>query len=306
MPRYKQARDFQVGDYWLSQRRGSPAWCRTWFEPTTRQTKRVSLGTADFDEAKERLTDWFVEQKTKAVAPPPGAEPCLAEVLMRYYEQHAKFLRSEERTRYSLRFWIDFWGGAEVADVRSIAKQEEFHAWLRDRGQSPGTINRVLTSGRAAINRAWKRAEISQPVHIQMVKLGEEKPKGRPLDVDEINQLLAACPDHIKKFTYWGLATGARPEALIDLRWDQVDIEAGLIRLNPEGRQQTKKHRPTVRLPKNLLRLIGGAGPNGTAVIQYKGQPVKAVRNAWRSARDRAEMDGDVQPYSLRHTVARQ
>ena len=305
MPRYNTEREFQLGVYWLSKQSRSPAWCRTWFDTAARQTKRASLGTADFDEAKQKLTDWFVGQHNQITEPNKAQEPCLAEVLSRYYEQHAAKLPSAGRAKISLRYWLEFWGEAEVSDVASLVRQEEFNAWLRKRGQSDGSIRRIQTSGRAAINRAWKRGEISRPIPIHMVPVRDEPPKGRPLDLEEVSALLAASPKHLQDFILWGVATGSRPQALVDLRWRQVDLRAGLINLNSPGRPQTKKYRPTVRMPHNLLEMVGGPGNSGDAPIAYKGSPVKSVRNAWRKARAAAELGDQVQPYSLRHTVAR-
>ena len=47
---------------------------------------------------------------------------------------------------------------------------------------------------------------------------------------------------------YLGIATAGRPEAILDLKWDQVDLTGGVIHLNPTGRIQTNKQRPTVRI----------------------------------------------------------
>jgi hypothetical protein len=49
---------FQIGDYWLSKRHGSEQWCRTWFDPRARQTRRTSLGTTDLREAQLKLAEW--------------------------------------------------------------------------------------------------------------------------------------------------------------------------------------------------------------------------------------------------------
>lgn len=81
---------FQVGDYWLSQQARSDVWCRTWYDADARQTKRASLGTKDFREAKERLTDWFVAQHR-----PENADLSLitlAQVLQIYWDDHAQHL----------------------------------------------------------------------------------------------------------------------------------------------------------------------------------------------------------------------
>jgi len=53
----------QIGEYWLSQRKGSDAWCRTWFDKRTRQTKRASLGSDDFQQAQLNLYKWIVNNQ---------------------------------------------------------------------------------------------------------------------------------------------------------------------------------------------------------------------------------------------------
>jgi hypothetical protein len=90
----------ELNGYWLSKRPNSPAWCRTWFNPRERQTRRASLGTADFDEAKLALAAWVVAngRMEKQRADAVFFETCL----VRYYEQHAKHLPSGEPTRYAL------------------------------------------------------------------------------------------------------------------------------------------------------------------------------------------------------------
>ena len=66
------------GSSGLSKRPKSEAWYRTWFDSEARQTRRISLGTSDFDEAKQALTDWFVLYHTKTEETPE--ESTLAEL----------------------------------------------------------------------------------------------------------------------------------------------------------------------------------------------------------------------------------
>jgi len=298
----KQSREFQVGDYWLSKRSGSEVWYRTWFDNTSRQTRRASLGTEDLETAKEKLTDWFIQNQTPVQQ--EIEDVTLAEVLSRYYSQHAETLPSAERTRHSLKLWLEFFGEATVSDLHNIARQEAFQNWLRGRKQSAGSIARILTSGKAAINRAWKRGEIRSVPFIQTVEVKNAPPKGRPLEVSEIITLIENASPHLRDFIFWMLGTGARPDAILDLTWRQVDKEYGIIQLNPAGRRQTKKYRPSVRLPTNLLDLVN-ADELSSHVVQYEGRPVRAIRTAWRRTRAKAGLDDQVQPYSLRHTLAR-
>ena len=55
------------------------------------------------------------------------------------------------------------------------------------------------------------------------------------------------------RYIILALNAWARPETIIDLSVSaQVDFESGLIYLNPPGRIQNKKVRPTIRLTDDL------------------------------------------------------
>lgn len=99
------------------------------------------------------------------------------------------------------------------------------------------------------------------------------------------------------------LGTACRPDAALDLTYEQIDREAGIVSLNPEGRAQTKKHRPVVRLPRFLREAVLERGEG--YVVNYRGSQVKSIKTAWRRSRERAELDKSVNPYSLRHSLAR-
>ncbi len=103
------------------------------------------------------------------------------------------------------------------------------------------------------------------------------------------------------------LATAARPDAVLDLTFEQCDIENRIINLNPTGREQTNKYRPTVRMPEHLVHFIEKKKQITlcTHIISYKQKPVNSIRSAWRLMRVEAGLDDQVQPYSLRHTMAR-
>ena len=187
-----------------------------------------------------------------------------------------------------------------------IPLQESFHEWLRAKGQVNTTINRILSVGRAAINRAFKRGEIRHSPHITMLEKGTADPRGWPLEVDEIRLMIkGSTSEHLIDFIYWMLGTGARPEAITDLTWEQVDFESEIIHPNPAGRTQNKKYRPTVKLPSTLRDRHNKQTLHSGPVIFYKGRSVKSVRTAWRRTRAKVGLDSNVNPYSLRHTAAR-
>ena len=129
MPRYSNDREFQLGDFWLSKRRGSQAWCRTWFDLGDRQTKRVSLGTTDHNEARQALTDWFVLNHAKKDEKP--ADATLAEVFARYFEHYGSTIRSSGNIQRALSFWLDFHGAATVEEACQMPRQQAFQKYLR-------------------------------------------------------------------------------------------------------------------------------------------------------------------------------
>ena len=310
MPRYNsKKRDYTVGEYWLSQQHRSKAWCRTWYDAKTRQTKRASLGTDNFEEAKARLDDWFTMNRT--MSHEKQEDIMLADILARYWEQHAKHLPSADRSQSAIKHWLEFYGDEPLSFLQNITNQEKFHQYLKDRNMKPTSIGRVIVAGKAAINRAWKRGEIENVPYIMNVGAKEARsaePKGRPLEISDIVQFYEACnQDTIRIFTMLMIATGARPDAIYQLTMDRCDIDNGLIDLNPEGRIQNNKYRPTVKMPQSIIPMLTTLkhSKKQSYAIEYRSNKVRSLRIAWRTARMKAQLDGKVQPYSIRHTMAR-
>ena len=299
---------YQVGDYWISKQSRSPAWCRTWFDPKSHQTRRASLGTADFAEAKQALDDWFVLHQQKKDLEPK--EALLSELFARYYEHYGKNLKSVNLVRLSLCYWLDFYGEKTVSEAANITEQERFHSWLiHTKGLKPNSANRIVSYGKAAISWTWKRGEISQlPYFLAVKNIGIIPPRGRPLEIKEVALLLEqAISPHLKDFIVMMIATASRPDAILDLTFDRCDFDNGLLILNPVGRVQTKKYRPTVKMPEAVMPYLARLMEKSDSpyVISYRGKQIKSLKTAWKLTRTKAKLDDQVNPYSLRHTMAR-
>jgi integrase len=173
---------------------------------------------------------------------------------------------------------------------------------LKAKGYSDSYVNRVLSVGRAALNRAYERGLLTQPPIIRRIRGVMGDAKGRPLDIPDIKHMLGG-PEYLSRFIILSLGTGARPNAVLDLDWEQVDFAGGVIRLNPIGRSQTKKRRADVPMCDELKKILLSWGPSRGPVITYRGKRVVRVKTAWERTREGLR-DG-ANPYSLRHTVAR-
>ena len=145
-------REFQCGDWWIGTKSGRNGYFRCRLEG--RQIVRISLGTRDLEEAKERLTSWFLCQQH---GPPSDRPISLAEVLLAYDEGHGKGLVSAADVKISSRLWAEHFGDIPAADACDLDRVESFKTWLGNRGYTPGYINRILSVGRAALIRAYER-----------------------------------------------------------------------------------------------------------------------------------------------------
>ena len=298
MSKKSDERPFQIGPYYLSQRPNSPQWCRTYFDADTRQTRRVSLGTADFEAAKEALAAWYTLHGRR-----DREEPCsvvLATVCARYHEKQGQHVRSAGIQRRNLTIILEASSPGITVGEFTLERQMEVVRKLRGQGYADGTIKRAMGAVKAAVNFAWKNGELDRP--IPFGTLPEGQPRERVLSIEELAALWDATePPHLQMFVMLLLGTAARPEAILQLTRFQCDTARGIIDLNRPGRSQTKKRRPVVPMPDFLVPWIETANSH---LVQWKGKPIQKINKTWRTIRDDAGLSDDVVPYSIRHTVA--
>ncbi len=301
-------REFQLGEYWISKREESGTYYKYWYDGKTRQTRCLSLRTKNFDEATQKLTDWFILNQQK----PENQErpPLLAEIFARYYESHGQHLNSRDLINLALRYWLEFHEERTVEEACAPTEQERFHHWLiHDKGLKPNSAQRIVANGKTGINWAWKRGEIDRVPYIAPVKnIGVIPPKGRPMSIAEVARMIeCATEPHLVDFIIMMIGMVARPDAVYDLTFDRCDFENNMIVQNPPNRPQTKKYRPTTKMGNQLKEYLLGLSEISESdhVINYKGRSVKSIRTTWNKTRKMAGLDSKVVPYSLRHTMAR-
>lgn len=206
---------------------------------------------------------------------------------------------------------IKFFAFDHVGDL-TYFRQKEFMEWCsREKGHSIGYIGFMLGIVSAAVHRAHEKGELLYCPKIysglQRIAdaLDEPVPEAaeyaRP--IEEIAALLDAIKyDHVFRFVMLGLNTLARPAAIMDLTRFQVNRRDGLVNLNPAGRKQTKKYRPTIPISKTLdgwLEIW-----DGDHLIQHGKRRVYNCRGGLRRASDNAGIQR-VNQYTFRHTMAK-
>ena len=288
----------QIGQFWLSRRRNSRVWYRTWFDPGTRQTRRASLGTADFAAAGIALAEWITKNVATRRAQP--ADLTLARVFARYQERHGRHVIGAEAQRVSLAMMLRAVPEAITVAAFTLDAQHEAVRALQTRGYAAGTIKRSLGAAKAAVNWAWNNGELERP--IPFLKLPEGHGREHVLTIAELAQLWNAdMPQHVRVFLALAIGTAARPESILQLSRFQCDLDHGTINLNPPGRVQTKKRRPILPMADWLRPWIEAAeGP----LVAWRGKPVHKIAGAFQTMRDAAGFGPDVTAYTLRHTIA--
>lgn len=310
MGRHREAKDFQVGEWYLAERSGSAYWHRCRFDPKSRTTVRVSLGVRvggeeELEAAKLALTNWWIGDNTPKDERSP-ASILLAEVLLGYYHQHASKLASGRRIKSSMKHLTTYFEGMSVKDACGAAGIENFVKAMLAKGMAPTYINNLLGIAKAATQRAYRRGELASAPFIDLIDAQDKEPKGIPLKPAQIAALIAVSNRRTQMAIWFMLGTGCRPSTAYEFVLEGADFDSDLLFLNPPGRVQTAKYRPVVKFPPSLKAQLSRINDRtGLLIKMGNGKPIKRWETAWRNARKNAGLSKKVNPYSIRHTVAR-
>ncbi len=174
----------------------------------------------------------------------------------------------------------------------------EYTAKRKKDSISNGTIRKELGVLRQALR--WNDPSCSAVIELPPMPA----PRDRYLTRGEYNKLLAACEQHhLRVFIQLALATAGRKSALLELTWDRVDFDRGIISLGKGERRA--KGRATVPMTETLRTALKSAKEASVSeyVIEYGGKPIKNVAKGFREACKRAGLEG-VSPHTMRHTSA--
>lgn len=282
---------------------------------------RQSYYVAWYDKGRERLRATGTSDRRQAEAalqafigashrladdgPREPNEIGVGDVLAIYGDGHAPTVKDPERIAHTITALTGYFGAMRLSAVTPSACRD----YVAVRGVKPATARRELATLRAAINYAVKEQRLTRTVPVWL----PQKPEGRDrwLTKNEAARLLNSARTgdakqrlHLPLFILIALYTGARKEAILSLRWPQVDLERGRIDFKG-GRAKTKKGRALLPMPERLLPFLRyawqrRASDTGT-VLHYDGRPVGSIKRSFATAVKNAGL-ADVTPHTLRHT----
>lgn len=225
--------------------------------------------------AADYLTDYQVNDK---------ASLDKAERLLKRHDNDGKEIDSE-----FMRFFGDFRAHNVTTD-----QVKRYIAQRKEKGAANGTVNRELSGLKRMFNLGIQAEKIYRKPYIPMLQEGS--PRAGFFEHGEFIALRDASPDYFKPVVTFAYFTGWRKEEILSLRWNQVDLSARIVRLDP-GTTKNKDGRQ-VMLEEELLEVmqeqwerrkvaeIPGESPTLLCpyVFHRNGKPTGDIRDVWQSA----------------------
>ncbi len=233
---------------------------RRWLSKTVHGTRR---------DAETLLHRLLRDRDLGTLTVPSGVT--LAEFVERWLEDAAQRVRSQTLHWYAsrLRRWVlPALGHRRLRDLTPLDLQELYRG-LRSRGLSPTVVRHVHTCLRAVLRQAVKWSVLPADPTSQVKPPRLERREVRVLSPQEARRFLeAAREDPAWPLWLLLLETGMRPSEALALRWEDVDLEARVVRVRRSlvrvGRTfrfeepKTPKARRSIPISEALARELDG------------------------------------------------
>lgn len=208
-------------------------------------------------------------------------------------------IASTERRRCAWTAMKPFWENIDP----ELIDEKMCKNYVEQRKRAPATTRYELAMLAAALHHAVADKHIEKAPKIW--RPAEPEHLERALSKEEFRRFFAQVKaPHARLFVILALSTCSRPGAILELEWIQLDFEKGTIKLNPAGRIQTKKKRPTVPMADYAVETLkeAYAARQSQFVVERGGKQLASIRKAFAAASKRSGVYAT--PFTLRHTGA--
>lgn len=228
-----------------------------------------------------------------------------------YEENDKKSLRRAKASAEHLRGFFGRWKATEIttAQVRKYIKQRK-----ESKGKPKNaTINRELAALKAMFNLAARetppKVDKAQIPYIPTLK--ENNVRKGFFEHGDFLALRQELPEHLRGIATFGYKNGWRVSEITDLKWSQVDLDQGIVRLEP-GETKNEEGR-TVYLDdelKDIFRQQWERRKETARLLPYVflnakvTDRVKRFDKAWKTACKKVGLEGKLF-HDLRRTAVR-
>ena len=276
-----------------------------------RRSHRLSTKHSVRAEAEQVFARWIIERNA-----PVACHVTVRSALDAYLAEHVKQVVVDKQRQEDCARWLtaelgDLTPAGLTPDVMLAYRRRREQGKVNGHPVGSGTLRRELNCLVAAFNHAirHRRMPQSEMPHIDLPM--PPPPKDIWLDETEAEQLWQAAERQGGRgylFTALALDTASRKKAIEQLRWDQVDMVAGVIHFQNDGGQRTNKRRVAVPVSERLAKVLAKAKESADTEwvlvspysIQHAFDRVKA--NAYMATQNEKFMQ--ISPHALRHTWA--
>jgi integrase len=216
-------------------------------------------------------------------------------------DRAADGIASAQRQTDAWKAMRGFWEGVDPARIDKPMAQ----SYAERRQAGPATIRYELSMLAVALRWAAEKGREYIKAAPKVWRPDPPERRTRHLSHSQFERWFAEVKaPHARLYVLLGLYTMARPTAILELTWDRVDFDKGVVDLNPRGRRQTKKKRPVVPLNEEAIEALKLAyeARQTEYVIERGAKPVKSIKKAFQAASERSGITAT--PYTLRHTGA--
>ena len=266
-----------------------------WIDPVTGTRRRYQLEARTREEAESEGRERYLKETWSA-----GSDR-IAD-LWQAYIHHLGSKPTAKTLGYTGKAVLAHFGSLRpsqitVQDCRTY-KQQRLAA-----GRKVGTVWTELGHLRSALKFAHKMGLIERMPYIEL----PPKPDSNvaPRTGEELQLLIdGANSPHIRLAIILLICTGARAGAILDLTWDRIDFDRGVIDLRlPDG--VTRKGRAVVPMNRMVRAALETAYQARLTdnVVEWAGKPVSSIRTGFQAAMRRAGMDR-FHIHQIRHSVA--
>jgi integrase len=166
------------------------------------------------------------------------------------------------------------------------------------------TINREICCIKIIFRKAVEREYLEKSPAKKVKALKEIPNPPRLLEKDEISRLREEVPKRLKAMVACGFFAGLRSGELFHLQWNDCNFKTEELTVVSRQDHQTKNNKSR-RIPMNDF-LVEALRNHERTTSPYvfpneEGSPYRDIRNALKSAAERAGIEGGITMHQLRH-----